>query len=158
MHKEEDKLSLNMNEDFTLPNLEEGMEINEIPSIEDLISLDKEEVEKIQATEIADIFNEDDNSNSIEDSIDEVTPQQEMPSAEFNSFDNNFGEMNLFDEDVALTLDEPNFNEENAKFDTSDTELNSFNEEQNFDNQSEYDNANSSEVFSAEESFDNNTA
>ena len=56
MHKEEDKLSLNMNEDFTLPNLEEGMEINEIPSIEDLISLDKEEVEKIQATEIADIF------------------------------------------------------------------------------------------------------
>ena len=151
MHKEEDKLSLNMNEDFTLPNLEEGMEINEMPSIEDLISLDKDEVEKIQATEIADIFNENDNTNLFDDNIGENSSQNETTSAEFNSFDSNFEEMNLFDEDVALTLDEPNFN-------TSDTEVNSFNEEQNFNNQSEYDNDNSSEVFSAEESFDNNTA
>ncbi len=151
MHKEEDKLSLNMNEDFTLPNLEEGMEINEMPSIEDLISLDKDEVEKIQATEIADIFNENDNTNLFDDNIGENSSQNETTSAEFNSFDSNFEEMNLFDEDVALTLDEPNFN-------TSATEVNSFNEEQNFNNQSEYDNDNSSEVFSAEESFDNNTA
>ena len=157
MHKEEDKLSLNMDEDFTLPNLDEGTEIGDIPTIEDLISLDKDEIEKIQTTEIANVFNDDEKSNSdiFDNNIDNESAQEGEISPEFNSFDTNFGEMNLFDEDVALTLDEPAFNADNIENNSSDTEINSFNDDHDFEDQSKYEYNISDEKFSVNDSFEN---
>lgn len=124
MHKE-DKLSLNMNEDFELPNLEEGLEIDDIPSIEDLISLDKDEIEKIQETEIADVFNNtEDNSSIFEDNIDNSVEKSPVENPEFSSFDTDFSNMNLFDEDNALTQEPAPLNEnlleEMPQLETSD--------------------------------------
>ena len=94
MHKEDDKISLNMDEDFTLPNLEEGLNIDEIPTIEDLISIDEEEMEKTQE-EIS--SKEEDYEEPSKATLEKV----EQPNLE-----NNFDAMNLFDEDIALTLDD----------------------------------------------------
>ncbi len=122
-----DDLSMNMNaeDDFTLPNLEEGLNIDKIPSIEDLISLDKDEIEKIQKTEIAEVFNDNktDTSKVFEENIDPpLTTQENNDSLDMNtSFDRDFDSMNLFDEDVDLTLDEPaNANIDNENLNISE--------------------------------------
>ena len=119
-----DNLSTNINneEDFTLPNLEEGLNIDEIPSIEDLISLDKEEIEKIQKNEIDNVFNDNstDTSNVFEENIDApLTPPENNEQQEINSFDRDFDSMNLFDEEVDLTLDEPAVNDNIMQTDLS---------------------------------------
>lgn len=112
MTKEEDKRPVNTEEDLTLPNLDEGLKIDEIPSIEDLISLDKEEIEKIQETEIAGVFkNNEDTSSVFDDNID-ISSGSDTDFAEqdhdfSSSLDTNFDNMNLFDEDTPLTFDEP---------------------------------------------------
>ena len=141
MTKEEDKLPLNTEEDLTLPNLEEGLNIEEIPSIEDLISLDKEEIEKIQETEIANVFkSNEDTSGVFEDNID-LSPDNNTGFTEQNhqfdaSLDSNFDNMNLFDEDTPLTLDEPPAFEHNFDNDLSFDEEPEISEETSSDNDS----------------------
>lgn len=141
MTKEEDKLPLNTEEDLTLPNLEEGLNIEEIPSIEDLISLDKEEIEKIQETEIANVFkSNEDTSGVFEDNID-LSPDINTGFTEQNhqfdaSLDSNFDNMNLFDEDTPLTLDEPPAFEHNFDNDLSFDEEPEISEETSSDNDS----------------------
>ena len=108
MSKKKDKIPVNIDEDLTLPNLEEGLNIEEIPSIEDLISLDKDEIEKIQETEIAGVFNSNEDTSNVFDENIDIAPLNNNADIELNhQFDTNFDNMNLFDEDTPLALDEP---------------------------------------------------
>ena len=108
MSKKKDKIPVNIDEDLTLPNLEEGLTIEEIPSIEDLISLDKDEIEKIQETEIAGVFNSNEDTSNVFDENIDIAPLNNNADIELNhQFDTNFDNMNLFDEDTPLALDEP---------------------------------------------------
>lgn len=149
MHKEDDKLSLNMNEDFTLPNLEEGLNIDEIPSIEDLISIDSQEIEKIQASNTT----EDTPSDNLSDTEKSVeTNELELN----NSFENNFESMDLFDEDVALTLDDSPLDDNNIDFNIEKEEISEAPQELETEQISDLESLefdNTDDLFSEEESF-----
>ena len=118
----DDEEEISLNEDFTLPALEENFNIEEIPTIEEMLSVDKEEVEQIQKISAMSSDNADNTSDVLnlntqyENSADAaVMPapekvEEEEESLNLHDFDENLQNDNEFSPEYAETAGEENIN------------------------------------------------
>ena len=134
----DDEEEISLNEEFTLAEPEENFNIEEIPTIEEMLSVDKEEVEQIQ--KISDMSS--DNAGDTSDALN-LTPQPEnsvsdteenfLPEFEKDilneDFDNSANSINLLNTDDMLMTDEIMLNTAESAGDSVSTTVTSAPEE-----------------------------
>ena len=118
MYKDEEE-EMSLNENFSLPDMEEDFNIEEIPTIEEMFSIDKEEVAQIQKNSSVSSDNAEDTSealnlntqseNSVLDTEENIVPEFGTDILNKN-FDNLSSNVDLLNTDDMLVTDEDTLN------------------------------------------------